>query len=262
MGAAAGRARIETDVPWPPAAPEHAFEETAAPAEVAPARGSLPLDLLPAETRVAPVRILGERFTRSLLREESMATVHPSVLTPAEQAAPGVSTEDKNATVLARIDRFEFVERVAQAIERASAARPNRLEFELHPPSLGKLRLEVLSRDGELTARIQADSAAARTLLVEQLPVLGRHLEQQGIAIQRIVVDPPAPPAQESPAPHESLAASFLAGGESQQQGQHSSWQGQESRGNWRGGEDDPEAPAVLTMGDLLALAPGMDRLI
>ena len=47
--------------------------------------------------------------------------------------------EDRNASVLARIDRFEFVHRMTQALQRAQAQSPKHMELQLKPPVIGKV---------------------------------------------------------------------------------------------------------------------------
>ncbi|MFO0948888.1 MAG: flagellar hook-length control protein FliK [Planctomycetota bacterium] len=196
-----------------------------------------------------PRSVLG-RFQETRLAE--MATTNPSMLTDSEKAAVNVSPEDRNATVLARLDRVEFVSRISQALERAKAQSPKSVELELNPPSLGKLRLQVMEIDGQLTARIQADSASARALLLEHMPVLDRNLGDQGIQMQRVQVEPP------------SGGDTSLSGGHNPQHsgGQHPRQQHEGTPLKWFTSAEDGENGKPLTISELLALAPGMDRLI
>jgi hypothetical protein len=218
-------------------------------------RGSvLPLSFLPKESRLEVPRAVLGRFANSRTRDVDLPPPNLSMLTPAEQSAVGVSTEDRNATVLARIDRVEFVNRMTQALERARLESPKSIELELNPPSLGKLRIEVVDVDGQLTARIQTESSSARTLLLEHLPVLDRHLGEHGIEMQRLQVD------------HAKETSSMAAGGgnpdsrqnpqsQDQPRQQHPPWQ-------WSQRNDEGERAPPISLAELLALAPGMDRMI
>lgn len=209
----------------------------------------LALSLLPPETRVAPVKLLGERFSRLLESRSDIPVPQASVLTPAEQKSDA-PVQDKNATVLARMDRFEFVARITDALEKARAQSPRHLEVDLHPPALGRMRLQVVNDAGILTARIETETPVARSLLNDQMPVLGRHLEQQGVQIQRfeVIHRPEITTAGES----------MLGFGQSTNS--NSANQGRR-RGRWN--EDDAaDTPRPLSMADLLTMAPGMNRLI
>lgn len=217
---------------------------------------SLATSLLAKSGRLnVPRSVLG-RFQETRLAE--IAAPNPSMLTEAEAAAPGSTAEDRNATVLARLDRVEFVSRLSQALERARAQSPKAIELELNPPALGKLKLQVIEIDGQLTARIQADSVSARALLLEHMPVLDRHLGEQGIHMQKVQVESP------------TAGGSGLTGGGSGLTGGNNPHQSgdqqppHQNHGSFQGYffNEDGERGQPLTISELLSLAPGMDRLI
>lgn len=222
--------------------------------------GKLPLSLLPPEVREAAARILGERGTR-YNEQGAQPVIHPSLLSNQELANADSSVTDRNAAVLARSDRAEFVNRVADALEKAVGQSPRRIEVELSPPSLGKLRIQVIKEDGQMTARIEATSSAARSMIVEQLSSLDRHLEQQGLTLARLVVD-------EAPSPSTTPSSTSLMPGLSGEMfgnGQQSPFWREPSRDRApeRGPEDDPNRETEpLTMQGLFRLANGMNRLI
>lgn len=182
-----------------------------------------------------------------------------SILTPEELKSQTTSTtEDRNATALARVDRNEFVNRVVQALERAHAEQPKTIQVELNPPSLGKLRLQVTQVDGQITAKIEVHSDASRSLLLDNLPTLDRQLGEQGVQIQRFTVD------------HMNTGPSAGAdlSGNAQQQAQQEAAQEQQ-RQSYRSAsaengqnENESNRGSGLTVSDLLRIADGMDRLV
>jgi flagellar hook-length control protein FliK len=87
-----------------------------------------------------------------------------------------------------QIDRVRFVQRVARAFE-ALGDRGGTVRLRLSPPELGALRLEIAVRDGAMTAHLQADNPATRTLLLDNLPALRDRLAQQDIRIEQFHVD-------------------------------------------------------------------------
>lgn len=86
------------------------------------------------------------------------------------------------------VDPARFVSRVARAIHTANE-RGGTLQLRLAPPELGSLRIELSVKDGVMSAALEADSAAARKLLLDHLPVLRDRLAEQNIRVERFDVD-------------------------------------------------------------------------
>lgn len=88
------------------------------------------------------------------------------------------------------VDPSRFVHRVATAVQ-ASRRDDGEISLRLSPPELGSLRVEVKVGRGMLTARIETETHSARTLLIDNLPLLRDRLAEQGIHIERFDVDVP-----------------------------------------------------------------------
>jgi flagellar hook-length control protein FliK len=58
----------------------------------------------------------------------------------------------------------------------------------LRPPELGAVRIDVSRQDGQLTARLQTETASAQQLLTDHLPQLRDALLQMGVASDRVQV--------------------------------------------------------------------------
>ena len=86
------------------------------------------------------------------------------------------------------LDRVRFVQWVARAFE-AAGRDGGTLRIRLHPSELGSLRLEVVVRDGAMTARLETETQAAKNVLLDNLPALRDRLEQQNIKIERFDID-------------------------------------------------------------------------
>jgi len=129
------------------------------------AQGAKPLRGLEAEPKAdAPLRVTTE------------ARSGPSSVRPAGSAPEA-----------GQVDRARFVQRVARAFE-AMGGRQGVVRLRLHPPELGSLRLEIQVRGGMMHARVEAENAAVRNLLLDQLPQLRDRLAQQDIKIQQFDV--------------------------------------------------------------------------
>ena len=102
------------------------------------------------------------------------------------RSAPAPSTSDGSQTD--QVDRVRFVQRVARAFEALGDGNGS-VRLRLRPPELGGLRLEVSIRNGMMTAHIETETSAARTLLLDSLPALRERLAQQDIKVDSFEVD-------------------------------------------------------------------------
>ena len=81
-----------------------------------------------------------------------------------------------------QVDNVRFVQRVMRAIQ-VGRDRGGEVQLRLHPPELGSMRIDVSVKNGVLSARLEAETPAARTVLLDNLPVLRDRLAQQEIKI-------------------------------------------------------------------------------
>ena len=77
--------------------------------------------------------------------------------------------------------------RVVRAFE-AVGKRSGSIRLRLHPPQLGSLRLDITVRGGLMTARVEAETPAARNLLLDNLPALRERLALQDIKVKQFDV--------------------------------------------------------------------------
>lgn len=105
----------------------------------------------------------------------------------AVQGAGGPSGASATSTETG-IDRARFVGRVEGAF-RAAQQRDGRVQVRLSPPELGSLRIELVFQQGALSARVDAETPAARNALLDNLPALRERLAQQDIRIEKFDVN-------------------------------------------------------------------------
>ncbi|MBX7167710.1 MAG: flagellar hook-length control protein FliK, partial [Pirellulales bacterium] len=117
----------------------------------------------------------------------------PDALTAAQRlggatqnAARQVNGNEGGNTV--PVDRVRFVQRVSKAFQQLWPDG-GVVRLRLSPPDLGSMRIEVAVRSGVMTARVEAETAAAQHALIDQLPVLRERLAEQQIRIERFDVD-------------------------------------------------------------------------
>jgi flagellar hook-length control protein FliK len=130
--------------------------------------GSQPIGKATAADETAKTQGTPSRFAQHLLAKTG------------EPSARGANLSDA--------DQARFVDRVARAVQ-ATGDRGGTLRLRLSPPELGSLTLEIKVQSGAVTARVEADTPAARTLLLENLPLLRERLAEHGMRVDQFDVD-------------------------------------------------------------------------
>lgn len=102
--------------------------------------------------------------------------------------AQSASTKRMPADPQQEVDRVRLIQRVAKALQTAQE-RGGTLRLRLTPPELGALKIELIVRDGALSARLEAETPAAKSAILENLPALRERLTSQEIKIERLDVD-------------------------------------------------------------------------
>lgn len=85
-------------------------------------------------------------------------------------------------------DHQRFLTRASRAFELANA-RGGEIRIRLHPPELGSLRVEMKLEQGQMVAKVETESTAAKNLLVENLPQLKERLQELGVTIESFDVN-------------------------------------------------------------------------
>jgi flagellar hook-length control protein FliK len=149
------------------------------------------------ERHVAQLEKVAGRKTSA--SEESAASAVEPVNAPASPRA-AATLERLAASSLRRadnanqseggpqIDRPRFVQRVEGAL-RAAQQRDGRVQVRLAPPELGSLRIELAVQNGVMTAKLEAETPAARNALLDNLPALRERLAEQNIRVEKFDVD-------------------------------------------------------------------------
>lgn len=82
---------------------------------------------------------------------------------------------------------------LSQLLEKAEMIKTSDgkkvLSLEMDPKELGKMEMELTSKDGTVTAKISAENDLAKAKLEELAPQIKEHLNNQGINLTEITVD-------------------------------------------------------------------------
>lgn len=98
------------------------------------------------------------------------------------------SKEPSDPNGMPPVDRARFVQRVEGAM-KAAQQRDGKIQVRLSPPELGSVKIELALQNGVMSAKLEAETPAARNLLLDSLPALRERLAQQDIRIEKFDVD-------------------------------------------------------------------------
>lgn len=125
---------------------------------------------------------------QSLNSTSSVSTPSSPQMRFAQHLAGKTSTREVKNSPLTDMEHARLVDRVARAFQTAEAKGGN-VTLRLHPPELGSLRVELRVTDGVLSARLEAETPTARTVLLDNVQMLHDRLAEQGVRIERFDVD-------------------------------------------------------------------------
>jgi len=101
-------------------------------------------------------------------------------------AATGTKTESPRPVL--DTTRGDVPQKLAGFIQQA-AEQGKPLRIRLNPPELGTLQIEIGRHQGQVTARLEVESAATRAVIFEQLNLLRDSLQQQGLKLDQIQIE-------------------------------------------------------------------------
>jgi flagellar hook-length control protein FliK len=107
----------------------------------------------------------------------------------AAQASNAAGTSSSGGTSgTSEVDRVRFVQRVARAFQAADEDG-GQIRLRLSPPELGSMKIEITMHGGTMTAHVETETAAARNMLLDNLPALRQRLADQNIKVEQFDVD-------------------------------------------------------------------------
>ncbi|MDE6434351.1 MAG: flagellar hook-length control protein FliK [Lachnospiraceae bacterium] len=110
---------------------------------------------------------------------------HP-VLQAVEQALDNV--QDVSFVEEVPVSGKEVIDQIVEQVKLNMNQDTTSLEMQLYPEHLGKIQINVVSKDGVLTARIMAETEAAKQAIEGGLTSLKESMEQQNLKVDAIEV--------------------------------------------------------------------------
>lgn len=122
----------------------------------------------------------------STAQVESSGVKAPEAFSEARTEA--ASTPTTEAEPVPTADRYRFVQRVSRAFQSARSS-DSEIQLKLSPPELGTLRISISVEQGAVSAKVETETAAARNILLDNLPALRERLAEQEIRVEKFDVD-------------------------------------------------------------------------
>ena len=85
-------------------------------------------------------------------------------------------------------DAMELIRQIGSQIRAVIDNETQSLQMQLHPQSLGRLNVELVSKAGQLTAQFEAENASVKAALETRLAELKETLEQRGVRVESVEV--------------------------------------------------------------------------
>ena len=100
------------------------------------------------------------------------------------EARVNENTSDFGRTISAQ----DIYEQVMSNLKLTMKADMTQMEMELHPASLGNVRVQVAAKDGVITASFTTENESVKAALEAQVLTLKNQLEEQGIKVEAVEV--------------------------------------------------------------------------
>lgn len=113
---------------------------------------------------------------------------HVTYQTTTQTVGQGPMAEVTQTVTQTRVDVEDIMRQVSQMTRVLVSQAESSIEMQLNPASLGKIYLQVLSREGVITAQIAAQNEAVKEALESQVMVLRENMNQQGLKVEAIEV--------------------------------------------------------------------------
>lgn len=105
-------------------------------------------------------------------------------------AVKGQNADMNTEAVAQKIETMRnIVEQVVEQIKVSIKPDTTSMELQLNPQNLGKINLSVVTKNGQLTATITAQTEIAKEAIESQLQVLKDNLSNQGLKVEAVEVN-------------------------------------------------------------------------
>ena len=113
---------------------------------------------------------------------------HVTYHTTTQTISQGQTVEVTQTVVQTRVNVDDLFRQVSQMTRVLVGQAESSIEMQLNPANLGKVYLQVVSKEGVISAQLAAQNEAVKEALESQLVVLKENMNQQGLKVEAIEV--------------------------------------------------------------------------
>lgn len=113
---------------------------------------------------------------------------HVNFQTTTQTINNGQTVEVVQTVTQSQIDVESILRQISQMTRISVTQAQSSIEMQLNPENLGKVYLQVVSKEGAITAQIAAQNEAVKEVLESQIAVLKENMNQQGMKVEAIEV--------------------------------------------------------------------------
>ena len=100
----------------------------------------------------------------------------------------GQTVEVVQTVTQTQVDVESILRQISQMTRITVTQAQSSIEMQLNPENLGKVYLQVVSKEGAITAQIAAQNEAVKEVIESQLAVLKENMNQQGMKVEAVEV--------------------------------------------------------------------------
>lgn len=140
--------------------------------------------------KVEPSRQKGSD-THSGQMEQSQQGIAGEIVNQLSQAVNEL--EDVPRSFVSDIQQADVIRQVIEQIKVFSGSDMNRIEVQLYPQHLGKLQIQIMMKNGSMTAQITTETEAAKAAIENQLHQLKENFREQSMKVDAVEVSVATP---------------------------------------------------------------------
>ena len=105
-----------------------------------------------------------------------------------ENTLEAAAVNETAASGSTMVDAMDLINQINSQIRAVVDSETQSLSMQLHPQSLGRLNVELVSKAGQLTAQFEAENESVRAALETRIVELKEALEQRGVRVENVEV--------------------------------------------------------------------------
>lgn len=129
-----------------------------------------------------------ETEVKSQTETKNQQQTQVSYQTTTQTINNGQTVEVVQTVTQTQVDVENILRQISQMTKISVTQAQSSIEMQLNPENLGKVYLQVVSKEGAITAQIAAQNEAVKQVLESQIAVLKENMNQQGMKVEAIEV--------------------------------------------------------------------------